>query len=208
MILIFIVHCSISAVERLNMSDSILETSVQPSEQNEHLNMSDSILETAVQPSEQNEQFNMSDSIPHEIDAHASNNEISPDSSEAILDIDWNNLRYIEAVGKRRDCKKMIFTRDEKNLYGKNRELASGETAYLCREYYSEHCKSRLYMKDGRLYKKPDFVPHNHPSREEKYKKFEIECKIKEECGNLEVLVNARTQSSAVSEIFDKHMKM
>lgn len=45
MILIFIVHCSISAVERLNTSDSILETSVQPSEQNEHLNISDSILD-------------------------------------------------------------------------------------------------------------------------------------------------------------------
>lgn len=63
-------------------------------------------------------------------------------------------------------------------------------------------------MKNGRLYRKSDFIPHNHVCQKERKKEFELEYKIKKECGNLEVLVNARTQSSAVTEIFDKHMKL
>lgn len=122
--------------------------------------------------------------------------------------IDWNNLRYLTAVGKRNDCKKMIYTRDECNIYGKNTVLKCGEIAYLCRLYHKKGCKSRLYMKNGRLYKKGDFIEHNHPPQEDEHREFEIESTIKDECGSLSVLVNARTQSSAVTEIFDKHMKL
>lgn len=121
--------------------------------------------------------------------------------------IDWNDLKWVNAVGKRKDCIKMIYTVDEHQLYGKNRDLESGEAAYLCRLYHSKKCKSRLYMKDGRLYKKDGFVEHNHPSQAFEHSEFEIEKNIKNDCSNLDVLVNARTQSSAVTEIFDKHMK-
>lgn len=113
----------------------------------------------------------------------------------------------MHAVGKRKDCLELIYTVDECQLYGKNRVLDGGEVAYLCRLYHSKKCKSRLYLKDGRLYKKDNFVEHNHPSQAFDYSEFEIEKKMKTECGNLDVLVNARTQSSAVTEIFDKYMK-
>lgn len=101
----------------------------------------------------------------------------------------------------------MIYTVDEHQLYGRNRDLKGGEVAYLCRLYHKKKCKSRLYMKDGRLYRKDDFVDHNHPSQEFDRSEFAIEKNIKEECGNLDVLVNARSQSSAVATIFEKHMK-
>lgn len=101
----------------------------------------------------------------------------------------------------------MIYTVDENQLYGRNRDLKSGEVAYLCRLYHTKKCKSRLYIKDGRLYRKDDFVNHNHPSQEFERSEFEIEKEMKDECGSLDVLVNARSQSSAVAEIFDKHMK-
>lgn len=101
----------------------------------------------------------------------------------------------------------MIYTLDEHNIYGKNRVLQSGEVAYLCRLYHAKKCKSRLYMKDGRLYNKDDFSEHNHPTQEVERSEFEIERKIKEECADLNKLVNARSQMSAVSDIFNKHMK-
>lgn len=131
------------------------------------------------------------------------------DHTVVTVVIDWNNLKYTFSVGKRNDCKKMIFTEDEHNIYGKNRTLKNGEIAYLCRLYHAKGCKSRLYMdKNGRLYKKGDFIPHNHPPQENEHQEFKIESSIKDECGNLAVLVNSRTQSSAVTEIFDKHMKL
>lgn len=129
------------------------------------------------------------------------------DSVTSAHEIDWNNLRWEWAVGKRRDCAKLVYTTDERQLYGKNRDLLSGESAYLCRLYHNKKCKSRLYMKNGRLFKKDDFVEHNHPPQDFDHNEFKIEKAIKNECGNLDVLVNARTQSSAVAEIFDRHMK-
>lgn len=123
------------------------------------------------------------------------------------VQLDWNNLKWEAAVGKRMDCSNMIYTTDERQLYGKNRVLDSGETAYLCRLYHSRKCRSRLYMQDKRLYKKDGFIEHNHPKQAFERKEFELEKKIKTDCANLDVLVNARTQSSAVTEIFDRHMK-
>lgn len=131
----------------------------------------------------------------------------SNQSTAETTNLDWNNLRWEESVGKRKDCNSMIYTLDEQQLYGKNRVLQNGETAYLCRLYHTKRCKSRLYMKDGRLYRHDDFIPHNHQSQEFYHSECQIEKKIKDECGNLDVLVNARTQSSAVADIFDKHMK-
>lgn len=122
--------------------------------------------------------------------------------------IDWTNLKWEKAVGKRGDCTNMIYTVDENQMYGKNRDLKSGDVAYLCRLYHAKKCKSRLYMKNGRLYKKDDFVEHNHKSQEIECTEFKIEKSIKDECGDLNVLVNARSQSSAVTEIFEKHMKL
>lgn len=123
------------------------------------------------------------------------------------IDLDWNNLKWENAVGKRRDCAQMIYTTDERQMYGKNRVLLSGETAYLCRLYQQKKCKSRLYMQDGRLYKKEGFIEHNHQTQDFEHSEFDIEKIIKDDCGSLDVLVNARSQSSAISEIFDKHMK-
>lgn len=121
--------------------------------------------------------------------------------------IDWNNLRWKSAVGKRKDCVQLIYTVDEGQMYGKNRDLLSGESAYLCRLYHKKKCNSRLYMKDGRLYKKDGYIEHNHQTQDIDYSEFKIEKDIKDDCGNLDVIVNARSQSSAVTEIFDKHMK-
>lgn len=89
------------------------------------------------------------------------------DNSDDSLDLqlDWNNLKWEAAVGKRIDCTNMIYTIDERQLYGRNRVLESGETAYLCRLYHAKKCKSRLYMKDGRLHKKDGFIEHNHPKQ-------------------------------------------
>lgn len=101
----------------------------------------------------------------------------------------------------------MIYTVDERQLYGKNRQLNSGEDAYLCRLYHAKKCKSRLYMLNGRLYKKEGFIEHNHQTQEFEHSEFDIEKNIKDDCSNLDVLVNARSQASAISEIFDKHMK-
>lgn len=122
--------------------------------------------------------------------------------------INWNDLRYSIAVGKRNDCKNMIYTEDEHNLYGRNRELKCGEVAYLCRLYHKKGCKSRLYLKNKRLYKKSDFIAHNHPPQDVDHDEFCVESRIKDECGDLAILVNARTQSSAVTEIFDRQMKL
>lgn len=62
-------------------------------------------------------------------------------------------------------------------------------------------------MKDGRLHTKNGFIEHNHQTQDFEHSESDIEKHIKDDCGNLDVLVNARSQSSAISEIFDKHMK-
>lgn len=129
------------------------------------------------------------------------------ESSQTDVNLDWDNLEWDKAVGKRRDCVEMIYTVHEHNLYGKNRVLQSGEVAYLCRLYSKNKCKSRLYLKNGRLYKKDDFIHHNHPPQDVQQSEFAIEKEVKDECGNLDALVNARNQSSAVADIFEKHMK-
>lgn len=121
--------------------------------------------------------------------------------------IDWNNISYETAVGKRMDCDSMIYTKVEKQLYGKNRTLKNGEIAYLCRLYAKHKCKSRLYFKNGRLYRKGDFIEHNHPIQEQEKINFDIECIIKKECSNIDVLVNAKTQSSECHEVFQRNMK-
>lgn len=99
-----------------------------------------------------------------------------------------------------------LYTKHEKNIYGRNRELKNGEVAFLCRLYGQKKCKSRLYMMNGRLYKKADFIPHNHPTQERERFEFEVENKIKTECGNIDALVDVTSQASAVTEIFDKNM--
>lgn len=101
----------------------------------------------------------------------------------------------------------MVYTVDEQQLYGKHRSLLSGEDAYLCRLYHAKKCKSRLYMKNDRLYKKSGFIEHNHAVQGFDHSEFSIEEIIKDECSNMDVLVNARSHTSAVSEIFEKHMK-
>lgn len=116
-------------------------------------------------------------------------------------------MRWKSAVGKRGDCAQMIYTIDERQMYGKNRTLMNDETAYLCRLYHQKKCKSRLYMQDGRLFKKEGFIEHNHQTQEFEHSEFDVEKNIKDDCSNLDVLVNARSQASAISEIFDKHMK-
>lgn len=45
-------------------------------------------------------------------------------------------------------------------------------------------------MKNGRLYKNADFIEHNHPTQERERFEFEVENKIKTECGNIDDLVN------------------
>lgn len=124
--------------------------------------------------------------------------------------IDPKDIRYAKTVGKRRDCKEMIFTLDENQIYGRNRVLNNGDIAYLCRLYGNKQikCKSRLYMRGSRLFKRQDFIAHNHSSQEESKFEFEVEYDIKMECANLQSLVNAGSQKSAVSEIFDKHIKL
>lgn len=121
--------------------------------------------------------------------------------------INWNNLEYETIVGKRIDCDQMIYTKHEKQIYGKNRTLKDGTVAYLCRKYSKTKCKSRVYKKNGRLFRLNDFSPHNHPTQEKERFEFEVEGKIKKDCANLDRIVNSRSQSSAVSDIFDKRMK-
>lgn len=132
----------------------------------------------------------------------------SIDESSTTI-IDDSNLKYEFAVGKRKDCQNLIYTTDEHQFYGKNRkENSNGETAYLCRLYSKHKCKSRIYLKEGKLYRKPDFIAHNHGQQKDERIDFQTEFDIKEECGNLASLVNATTQTSAVSRIFDKHMQL
>lgn len=193
--------------------------------------------------------------------------------------IDPDNLEFEFAVGKRFDCQNLIYTTKEKQYYGKNKkentegafancQISSpfsmtltlyqfvGEVAYLCRLYSKLKCKSRIYFKDGRLYRKASFVPHNHGcqdaeridfqvqfsrvnvlnmqkskwqlyfvvvfyclsihweyfsmSREWIHNKahhFQAEFEVKQECSNLDSLVNAGSQTSAVSAIFDRVMQ-
>lgn len=141
---------------------------------------------------------------------------VSIDSPEIAIDIDelsidWKDLKFEEIVGKRRDCNKLLYTIDEKQIYGRNRTVQStGETAYLCKLYGDKtlKCKSRLYLKNGRLYRKMHhFIEHNHPTQEKKRKEYEIENDIKTECANLNALVNSNSQTSAVASIFEKHVK-
>lgn len=122
--------------------------------------------------------------------------------------LDPNNLRYETAPGKRRDFK-LIFTKDEKQFYGRNKSKpnSDGEIPYLCRLYYSKKCKSRTYMKNGRLYRKIGFIPHNHGPQDEERVDFQAEFEIKQECANLLTLANAGTQTSAVNDIFDRCMQ-
>lgn len=124
--------------------------------------------------------------------------------------IDWTNLEFEKIVGKRRDCRELIYTKHEKQIYGRNRALISGEVAYLCRLYGNKgiKCKSRLYLFNGRLFKGPGFIAHNHPTQEKERFDFEVESDIKQECGNLNSLVSSNSQVSAVSGIFQKHMKV
>lgn len=132
----------------------------------------------------------------------------SNESNETTAEtINWNNLRYEEVVGKRMDCKKLIYTRDEKQMYGRNRVLKDGDIAFLCRLYGKHKCKSRLYMKNGRLYKKSDFIEHNHPNQEKDRFEFDVEYQIKNECGKIESLIKTKSNSSATSEIFNKYIK-
>lgn len=133
------------------------------------------------------------------------------DSYEFVDDsngtIDLYDIKYKKAVGKRKDCADMVFTTDEKNLYGKNRQLQNGDIAYLCRLYGSLKCKSRLYMRAGRLFKKSDFIQHNHDSQENDQFEFQVEFDIKSECANLNALVNTGSQKAAVTDIFEKHVR-
>lgn len=67
------------------------------------------------------------------------------------------------------------------------------------------NCKSRLYMRAGRLFKRFDFISHNHGSQENEQFEFKVEFDIKAE--NLQSLVNTASQEAAVCEIFNKHIK-
>lgn len=51
--------------------------------------------------------------------------------SESQNKIDWNDIAWEKAVGKRMDCDDLIYTKDEKHLYGKNKVLKNGDIAYL-----------------------------------------------------------------------------
>lgn len=157
------------------------------------------------------------DSITVESGKHEKSNDnenasgpTTKDNDEScILNIDFTNLKYEFAVGKRRDCQNLIYTTEEHQFYGKNRkENNQGETAYLCRLYSKSKCKSRIYLKEGKLYAKPDFIAHNHGPQKDERINFQAEFDIKKECGDLASLVNATTQTSAVSQIFDKHMRL
>lgn len=151
----------------------------------------------------QNNVANSNGLIEHEKDVPAISN-----IDGSIMEIDPKNLRYEFAVGKRRDCQNLIYTLDEQHFYGKNRKLNSqGEVAYLCRLYSAHKCKSRLYLKNGTLYRKSDFIEHNHAQQHEERIDFQAEFEIKQECADFNSLVNANTQTSAVSRIFDKHMQ-
>lgn len=106
------------------------------------------------------------------------------------------------------DCDDLIYPKDEKHLYGKNKVLKNGDIAYLCRLYSKKRCKSRLYMRNGRLFRQAGYFPHNHGKQSDDQFEFKIEAKIKAECQNIESLVNAKTQTSVVSEIFHKNMRV
>lgn len=147
--------------------------------------------------------------IDNSIEALVTDMAISENISDDSLRIDPASkfLIYEKIVGKRRDCKNIVYTKHEMQMYGKNRVLKNGEIAYLCRMYFKSKCKSRVYMKDGLLFKKDDFIEHNHPTQENERFEFEVEYEIKQECSNLDTIVNSRSQSSAVAEIFDKKMQ-
>lgn len=122
--------------------------------------------------------------------------------------IDPNNLKFEYAVGKRYDCRNLIYTTQEKQYYGKNKkENSEGETAYLCRLYSKLKCRSRVYLKNDKLYRKIGFIPHNHGCQNAERIDFQAEFEAKVECSNLDSLVNAASQTSAVSAIFDRVMQ-
>lgn len=64
-------------------------------------------------------------------------NDILLDESDSETQniIDWNDIAWEKAVGKRMDCDDLIYPKDEKHLYGKNKVLKNGDIAYLCRLY-------------------------------------------------------------------------
>lgn len=80
--------------------------------------------------------------------------------------------------------------------------------AYLCRLYSQHKCKSRVYLKNAILYRKSDFSEHNHGPQGDNRVNFQAEFDVKQECADFASLVNATSQTSAVSQIFEKHMRL
>lgn len=85
----------------------------------------------------------------------------------------------------------------------------NGSNHYRSNVNFSQiRCKTRVYKKGDKLYKKRDFIPHCHESQAKQRLEFEVEYNIKKECSDLAMLVNASSQTSAVADIFLKHIKL
>lgn len=142
-------------------------------------------------------------------DSEATVSAVSAPSDTLAVEIDQNDIRFEFSVAKRRDCRNLVFTLDEKQYYGRNaKENKDGEAAYLCRLNNGLKCNARRYLKAGRLYSKIGTQAHNHGPQYEEHTNFQVEDCIKTECSNVNALVNSGSQTSAVSRIYDKHMQL
>lgn len=142
-------------------------------------------------------------------DSEATVSAVSAPSDTLAVEIDQNDIRFEFSVAKRRDCRNLVFTLDEKQYYGRNKkENKDGEAAYLCRLNNGLKCNARRYLKAGRLYSKIGTQAHNHGPQDEEHTNFQVEDRIKTECSNVNALVNSGSQTSAVSRIYDKHMQL
>lgn len=131
----------------------------------------------------------------------------SGDNSNARIDdnVDADKkVNYELLTGKRFGKSTVLYSKDEKQFYYKNKPLASGILSYDCAQKSKAGCHRHVYLDPTTgecLYQMP-YVAHDHGTHEVDYDNLTIVNPVKEDCANPAVLANINAKTSATKTIF------
>lgn len=95
-----------------------------------------------------------------------------------LVKMNAENIKFELKEGARADCSVLLYTPEDEQIYVKNKQLKSGDAAYVCRV---KKCTARVYLTadNSRVFSKAGNMVHIHGSQRCEMEKVEALNKIK-----------------------------
>lgn len=128
------------------------------------------------------------------------NNDENRGSGQNEVIVDLKEVTYTLMPGKRTNSE-ILYSKEEQQFYVKKKKLANGVISLVCR---ADGCNNHCYLDLQRnICSLPvPYVPHNHATKEEQFKRLCVLNKIKSDCSNPNTVAKTETKTSVVKSIF------